>query len=214
MKRSDVGALAQGALVGALVAVLAVLLCTAAARPAEFPTSAAALPSALILPAPTPVPELPLTLESDGLGIMGFGQEGDAVVGELEVLLGPPNGDEHWTCPDPPGELHFVQWADFGVFVIDGVFVGWVDALFYPPAYGELLGLKTTEDLRIGVELEHFEAHLGDRFVFTETPPDAPEGAREFDIDGPTGIHGLVQAGEGASLVIGLSAGTTCFDAP
>lgn len=36
--------------------------------------------------------------------------------------------------------------------------------------------------------------------------------AREFDIDGPGGIHGFVQDGEGASLVISLTAGTTCFD--
>ena len=106
-----------------------------------------------------------------------------------------------------------MQWADLGVFVIDGVFVGWVDAMFFPPEFGPLLDLKTVEDLGIGVELEHFEGHLGDRFVFREPDPDAAENAaREFDIDGAAGIHGYVQDGEGASLVISLWAGTTCFD--
>ena len=62
------------------------------------------------------------------------------------------------------------------------------------------------EDLGIGVELEHFEAHLGDRFAFREPDPSAaPDRVptptrtaadlREFDIDGPDGIHGYVQDG-------------------
>ena len=113
----------------------------------------------------------------------------------------PSNADEHWTCPDPAGEVRFLQWADLGVFVIDGVFVGWVDAMFFPPEFGPPLNLKTVEDLYIGLELEHFEAHLGDRFVFREPDPNAAENAaREFDIDGPDGIHGYVQDGDGASL--------------
>jgi hypothetical protein len=183
-------------------------------RSALFPTTTVAtLPTPFVAPAPTPRPELPLTLEADGLGLVSFGEPGDAVVGELEGLLGTSNADERWTCPDPAGAVRFVQWADLGLFVIDGVFVGWVDAIYFPPEYGPLLELKTVEDLHIGVELEHFEAHLGDRFVFREPDPNAAEGAaREFDIDGAKGIHGFVQDGEGASLVIALSAGTTCFD--
>ena len=123
------------------------------------------------------------------------------------------NADEHWTCPDPDGEVRFVQWADLGVFVIDGVFAGWVDAIYFPPEFGPLLDLTTVEDLGIGVELEHFEAHLGDRFAFLEPDPNAAENAaREFDIDGPDGIHGFVQDGAEGSRVISLTAGTTCFD--
>ena len=212
--RRDLGALASGAVVGVVVALVGVLVWTEMSRPAPFPTTTvAALPTRAVILTPTARPELPVTfrLTPEGLGLVSFGEEGDATVQELERLLGPPNGDEQWTCSDPPGEVHFVQWANLGVFVIDGVFVGWVDALFYPPEFGPLLKLETTEDLGIGVELEHFEAHLGDRFAFTETDPDAPEGAREFDIDGATGIHGFVQDGQGASLVIALSAGTTCF---
>jgi len=224
MSRRDLGAIATGAIVGAVVALLAVLIWTEMSRPAPFPTTTvAALPTQFILPKPTPRPELPLTLGTDGLGLVSFGEPGDAVVGELEGLLGAPNSDDRWTCPDPAGEVRFVQWADLGLFVIDGVFVGWVDAIFFPPEFGPLLDLKTVENLGIGVELEHFEAHLGDRFVFREPDPDAAENAaREFDIDGTTGIHGYVQDGEGdtalrvppepASLVISLTAGTTCFD--
>lgn len=224
MTRRDLGALASGAIVGAVVALLAVLIWTELSRPAPFPrTTVAALPTQFVLPKPTARPELPLTLETDGLGLVSFGEPGDSVVGELEGLLGAPNADDRWTCPDPEGEVRFVQWADLGLFVIDGVFVGWVDAIFYPPEFGPLLNLKTVDGLQIEVELEHFEAHLGDRFVFREPDPNAAEGAaREFDIDGTTGIHGYVQDGRGdtsmrvppepASLVISLTAGTTCFD--
>ena len=152
-----------------------------------------------------------------------FGEPGDAVVGELEALLGTSNADEHWTCPDPKGEVRFVMWADLGVFVIDGVFTGWVDAIYFPPEYGPLLELNTVEDLHIGVELEHWEAHLGDRFAFREpgpsavpdpsaNPDDPMADTREFDIDGPDGIHGFVEDSAEGSRVIALSAGTTCFD--
>ena len=153
-----------------------------------------------------------------------FGEPGDAVLDELEGLLGTSNADEHWTCPDPNGEVRFVMWADLGVFVIDGVFTGWVDAIYFPPEYGPLLELNTVEELHIGVELEHWEAHLGDRFAFREPDPSAaPDPSAEpdpvpradtrgFDIDGPDGIHGIVEDSAEGSRVIALSAGTTCFD--
>jgi hypothetical protein len=217
VRRADIVALAQGALAGALVAIVAVLIWNAASSasssPAGFPTTAGAIPSPFVLPTPTARPELPIALESGGLGLASFGEDGEATLEELEALLGTPNSDEHWTCPDPAGEVHFAQWADLGVFVIDGVFLGWVDAIYFPPAYGPLLELKTTEDLHIGVGLEHFEAHLGDRFVLREPAPDAAEGgAREFDIDGADGIHGLVEDGPEGARVISLWAGTTCFE--
>lgn len=214
MSRRDLGALVSGAVIGAVVALMAVLIWTEVSRPAHFPTTTVtALPTRAVIPTPTARPELPLTLEADGLGLVSFGENGDATVQQLEGFLGPPNDDDQWNCPDPPGEVRFVGWADLGVFVIDGVFVGWVDAIFFPPEFGPKLDLKTTEDLHIGVELEHFEAHLGDRFAFRSPDPNAAENAaREFDIDGATGIHGYVQDGQGASLVISLSAGTTCFD--
>ena len=224
MRRHDVVAIVQGALVGAAVAVVAVLIWTAASRPAGFPTTAATLPSPFILPTPTARPELPITLEADGLGFLSFGDEGDNTARGLEELLGTPNGDEAWTCADPAGAVRFLQWADLGIFVIDGVFVGWVDAIYFPPAYGPLLELKMREDLHIGIELEHFEAHLGDRFAFREPDPSgAPDPSaapdedpradtREFDIDGPDGIHGIVEDGPDGSRVIALWAGTTCFD--
>jgi len=225
VKRGDVVALAQGALVGALVAGVAVLIwtaaSTAASKPAGFPITNVSLPSAGIVPSPTvnpPAteaarPELPITLEADGLGSSFFGDEGDTVVSGLEAVIGPPNADEHWTCPDPAGAVRFVQWADLGVFVIDGVFVGWVDAIHFPPEFGPLLELTMDEDLHLGVELEHFEAHLGDRFAFVEPSPDAAEGAaREFEIDGADGIHGLVEDSTDGSRVVSLWAGSTCFD--
>ncbi len=217
MKRHDLVALAHGALIGALVAGVVVLIWTAASRPAGFPITSVTLPSNLFFPkgtAPqTATAGLPITLEADGLGISFFGDEGDHVVLGLETVIGPPNADERWTCPDPAGEVRFVQWADLGVFVIDGVFVGWVDAIHFPPEFGPLLELTTLEDLHIGIELEHFEVHLGDRFAFVEPSPNAAEGAaREFEIDGANGIHGLAEDNADGSRVVSLWAGTTCFD--
>jgi len=226
MSRPDLGAIASGAVIGAAVALVAVLIWTELSRPALFPTTTiAALPTRFVAPAPTPRPELPISLDADGLGgVAAFGEAGDAVVGELEALLGTSNEDQHWTCPDPKGEVRFVMWADLGVFVIDGVFTGWVDAIYFPPEYGPLLALNTVEDLHIGVELEHWEGHLGDRLTFREPGPSAapdpsagPDGnpmadVREFDIDGPDGIHGFVEDSPEGSRVISLSAGTTCFD--
>ena len=224
MRRRDVSALASGAIVGAVVALLAVLIWTESSRPAPFPTTAvAALPTPFILPKPTPRPRLPLTLQADGLGLVSFGEDGEATIQKLQALIGAPNSDDRWTCKDPAGEVRFVGWADLGVFVIDGLFVGWVDAIFFPPEFGPRLELTTVENLGIGVEVQHFEANLGERFAFREPDPNAAENAaREFDIDGTTGIHGYVQDGEGntalrvppepASLVISLTAGITCFD--
>jgi hypothetical protein len=216
MSRRDLVALGSGALIGAIAALAAVLVWTLTSQPAGFPTTEAALPTTFVAPtsaAPTAPPNLPISLKADGLGLVPFGDDGDAVVSELEGFLGAPDSDDRWTCPDPAGDVRFVMWADLGVFVIDGVFVGWVDAIYFPPEYGPLLELKTVEDLHIGVMLEHFQAHLGDRFAFREPDPNAAENAaREFDIDGPTGIHGFVEDGPDGPRVIALSAGTTCFD--
>ena len=217
MRRADVVALAQGALVGAVAAGAAVLIWTAASEPAGFPITSVSLPSDFIVPNPTANqtsgPELPITLEADGLGISFFGDEGENVVRGLETVIGPPNADEHWTCPDPAGEVRFVQWADLGVFVIDGVFVGWVDAIHFPPEFGPLLELTTREDLGIGVELEHFEAHLGDRFAFREPAPDAADRRRARIRDRRGERDPRVGRGaRKARASVSLWAGTTCFD--
>ena len=180
MKRGDLGAWRAARVVGAAVALIAVLIWTEASRPALFPTTTlAAVPTPFVapVPVPTPRPELPISLDADGLGTGVLRRRGRCRRRRSSrALLGTPNADEHWTCPDPAGEVRFLQWADLGVFVIDGVFVGWVDAMFFPPEFGPPLNLKTVEDLYIDLELEHFEAHLGDRFVFRE--PD-PERGRE-----------------------------------
>ena len=214
MSRHDLGALASGGVIGAVVALMAVLIWTELSQPAPFPTTTVgALPTRTVAPSPTTRSELPLKLETGGLGLVAFGEEGDAVIGELSRLLGTPNEDDRWTCPDPPGEVQFLRWADLGVFVIDGVFVGWVDALYFPSEDGALLELLTTEDLHIGIMWEHFQAHLGDRIALREPDPNAGENAaRGFDIDGPDGIHGLVEDAPDGPRVISLSAGTTCFD--
>ena len=185
MKRGDVVALAQGALVGALVAGVAVLTGRRhRGRPGSRLTSVS-LPSAFVFPNPAPVttpdssaaPELPITLEADGLGISFFGDEGENVVRGLETLLGPPDEDERWTCPDPAGDVRFVRWG--GPRCLRDrrrlCRLGRRDVL--PGGGRPAARLDDHGDLRIGIELEHFEAHLGDRFAFTKRPR-APPRAR------------------------------------
>jgi hypothetical protein len=213
MRRGDLADVGTGVAIGAAITLAVVFVWTEASRPAGFPTTQAALPTTFVVPTATPRPDLGvIRLAPDGIGLASFGEDGAAVVDELEGILGPPNSDESWTCPDPPGEVRFVGWADLGVFVMDGTFVGWTDAIYFPAEYGPLLGLRTTEDLHIGLMLEHFEAHLGDRFAFRDPDPNPEDEAREFDIDGPDGIHGFVEDAPDGPRVIALAAGTTCFD--
>jgi hypothetical protein len=152
MKRDDAGAIASGAVVGAVLALMAILIWTEVSRPASFPTTTvAALPTPFAIPTPTPRPTVPLTLTPDGLGLVSFGQPGEATVDQLKAILGSPTSDDRWTCTEPAADVHFVQWAELGVFLIDNVFVGYVDAIYYPPQFGPLLGLETEDGVGIGL---------------------------------------------------------------
>jgi hypothetical protein len=213
MKRDDAGAIAIGAVVGAALALMAILIWTEVSRPASFPTTTvAALPTPFAIPTPTPRPTVPLTLTPDGLGLVSFGQPGEATADQLKAILGSPTSDDRWTCTEPAADVHFVQWAELGVFLIDNVFVGYVDAIYYPPQFGPLLGLETEDGVGIGLDLEDLQTRYGDRLRLLEPDGEFDADHQKFVLDGEGGIWGVVERGPDGSRVITISAGTTCFD--
>jgi len=105
-----------------------------------------------------------LSLRTDGLGAVGFGESAEEVLAVLEDLVGRP--------PQDPGDaaewVEYVGWADLGFFFgfsqpawseYDGVsrFVGWS----YGP-YAETLVL-TEEGLGVGSTVAELHAAYGDR---------------------------------------------------
>lgn len=212
MTRNDLAATVSGVLIGAVVAIMAVVLWTEVSRPAPFPTTVAALPTPFVVPTSTPKPKLPLALTREGLGLVSFGVAGEAAIDQLKAILGSPTSDDHWTCAKPAGEVRLVGWADLGVFVIDDVFVGYVDGLHYPPAFGPLLGLETTDGLGVGLDLKDLQAHYGNRLKLLPPNGGIDTNHSKFVIDGEGGIWGVVESGPDGSRVITLAAGTTCFD--
>jgi len=213
MRRADAGAIASGAFVGAVVALMAIQIWTEVSRPASFPTTTiVTLPTPFTIPTPTPRATVPLTLTPDGLGLVSFGQPGEATVDEVTAILGSPTSDDRWTCPEPAGDVRFVGWAELGVFLIDDVFVGYVDAIYYPPEFGPLMGLETEDGVGIGLDLEDLQARYGDRLRFLEPDGEFDADHQKFVLDGEGGIWGVVEQGPDGSRVITIAAGTTCFD--
>jgi hypothetical protein len=213
--RHDVAALAGGALVGAGVTLAVVLLWTALSRPAPFPTTVAVPPTARIAPTATPVAasaSVALRLATDGLGALSFGDDGGAVLTELGTILGSSSSDERWTCTAPAADVQLVGWADLGVFIIDGVFVGYVDAIHYPPDFGPPLGLASSEGLRLGLGLDELQANYAERLELREAEGAFGTDVQKFVIDGDGGLWGMVEGGPDGWQVITISAGTTCFD--
>jgi len=203
---------ASGAFIGAVLALVAVLISTEISRPPPFPTTAAADPTPFVVPTATPRGKVPLTLARNGLGLVSFGDVGQAAIDQLGAILGPPTSDDRWTCDKPIADVRFVGWAELGVFVIDGVFVGYVDAIYYPPEFGPLMGLTTTDGIGIGLDVQDLQAHLGKRLKLLEPSAEFDADHRKFVIDGEAGIWGIIERGPNGSRVITIAAGTTCFD--
>ncbi len=213
MTRNDLAPLAGGAFIGAALALIAVLGWTEMSRPAPFPTTTTAIPTPVVAPSPTPRSKAQLTLTPEGLGLVSFGVAGDAAVDQLGAILGSPTNDERWTCEQPAADVRYVAWAELGIFVIDDVFEGYVDAINYPPEFGPLMGLETTDGVGIGLDLEDLQAHYGSRLKLLEpggTEFDANH--RKFVIDDEGGIWGVIEQGPDGPRVITIAAGTTCFD--
>ena len=70
-------------------------------------------------------------LTPTGLGPHVFGDAEATVVDALTALLGTPTADEPEECAGQPAR--WVRWADLGIRLASGRFVGFIEGIHYPP---------------------------------------------------------------------------------
>lgn len=101
--------------------------------------------------------------------------------------------------------MYYPIWSGLGSH-------GWVDAIYYPPEYGPLLGLRTDDGLGIGVPFDQLESVYGSRLTLTHPGGEPPNDAAQYAIDGDAGLDAYVEDGDDGPRLITLTAGTACFD--
>jgi hypothetical protein len=183
----------------------------AASRPAGFPVSEAVLPSSAPTSSQTAKADWPISLREDGLEIVDFGASGADAIAVLTDVLGEMDADDRWQCQEPAAEVRFVQWNDLSVFVMDDVFTGYVDSIYYPPQLGEPMGFETEEGLGIGSSQDELAGLYDGRLELREADTPFETAAQEFLVDGEDGIRGLVEL-EPTPRVILIRAGATCLN--
>ena len=157
MRRGDLAALGSGALIGAVVALGAVFVWSVASRPAGFPTTDGRGPDCRRRPcavgsrADHRGPSSRSRWQPTAWGWRRSARRATPWSTSSRPSSARRTADERWTCPGSSGEVRFVQWADLGVFVLDGVFAAGSTA-FFPPEFGPLLGVTMPDGLGIGVE--------------------------------------------------------------
>ncbi len=160
--------------------------------------------------AETPIrPDNGLTLSATGLGPHRFGDAEDTVVDVLTALLGTPTADEPEECASEPAR--WVRWADLGIRLASGRFVGFIEGIHYP-AGPPPLGIPTAEGLAAGDPASRlFE--LYDRASLTEVPASAPSEQDVTQYEITNGSQPLVVVVEGSpesGRVAAISAGSLC----
>jgi hypothetical protein len=173
-----------------------------ATRPVPAPTSSPA--------AETPVrPDYGLTLTPTGLRPHLFGAAEGTVVEELTALLGTPTADETEECAGRPAR--WVRWADLGIRLASGRFVGFIEGIHYPPGPPPL-AIPTAEGLAPGDPANRL-FDLYDRALLTEDPaPGASEQeVTQFEItDGSQPLVVVVEGPLESGRVVAISAGSLC----
>jgi hypothetical protein len=138
-----------------------------------------------------------VVLDPDGLGVVGFGEEGDGAVATLSDRLGPPDTDEVYECQGA-GPYRLVGWGALLIAVFGGE-----PARFSGYRYGTIgrvngqtsLGLlETAEGISVGSTIEEAQAayglHPGDA-VYQEVP--GGNDIRDLTLSDDT-IHGFFLA--------------------
>lgn len=205
--------LVQGAIFGAFAAAIGLVLWAGLTAPKPFPSTAVETePSAAAAPTATPFVrgDLPIVLGPEGLGIVSFGSDGAAVVDRLTAAFGLPNEDETYPCPEKPGDVRAIRWADLTIFVFDGAFAGYIDGLHYPPYDGRALDLTTSEAVGIGSSRADLVAAFGDRVTFKASTDPGMQDADVYRIDDGR-LQGVVEGVGDAGVTITIRAGLGCF---
>jgi hypothetical protein len=159
-----------------------------------------------------------LVLAADGLGPVTFGEAGDAVVATLTKSLGTPTEDELQPCSGGD-QVRWVRWGNLTVSVQDGLFTGFISAIYIPPGSVEVR-IPTEEGVGLGASVDDLVAAYGDRLDWFDqtangyTTPLVSFGIDGFDIAHPdrTGLGGYVEGGPEEGRVITFLAGQPCVD--
>jgi hypothetical protein len=160
--------------------------------------------------AETPIrPENGLTLSATGLGPHRFGAAEDTVVDALTALLGTPTADEPEECAGQPAR--WVRWADLGLRLASGRFVGFIEGIHYPPGPPPL-AIPTSEGLAPGDPASRL-FDLYDRASLNEVPAPGPseQEVTQFEItDGSQPLVVVVEGPLESGRIAAISAGSLC----
>ena len=167
-------------------------------------------PPAASTAAETPIrPDHGLTLMPTGLGPHVFGDAEDTVVDALTALLGIPTADEPEECAGQPAR--WVRWADLGIRLTSGRFVGFIEGIHYPPGPPPL-GIPTAEGLAAGDPASRL-FDLYDRAFLNEVPAPGPseQEVTQFEItDGSQPLVVIVEGPLESGRIAAISAGSLC----
>jgi hypothetical protein len=160
--------------------------------------------------AETPIrPDHGLTLSATGLGPHRFGDAEDTVVDALTALLGTPTADEPEECAGQPAR--WVRWADLGLRLASGRFVGFIEGIHYPPGPPPL-AIPTSEGLAPGDPASRL-FDLYDRASLNEVPAPGPseQEVTQFEItDGSQPLVVVVEGPLESGRIAAISAGSLC----
>ena len=150
-----------------------------------------------------------LTLSATGLGPHRFGDTEATVVDPLTALLGTPTADEPEECAGQPAR--WVRWADLGIRLAAGRFVGFIEGVHHPPGPPPL-AIPTAEGLAQGDPASRlFELYK--RAALNEVPAPGPskQEVTQFEItDGSQPLVVVVEGPLDSGRIAAISAGSLC----
>lgn len=152
-----------------------------------------------------------ITLRSDGLGAVDFGDEPDDVLAVLTGALGTPDEDRAQPC-GAGKQARWVRWADLSAVFSTTKFIGFIDGVHYPPGRAPL-GLATDAGLMPGDGAERLHQLYADVSVTPEPPQPGRLAAERFTItDAATGanLSGVLEDQGAATIVSTIFAGQLC----
>ena len=148
-------------------------------------------------------------LTPTGLGPHVFGDAEATVVDALTALLGTPTADEPEECAGQPAR--WVRWADLGIRLASGRFVGFIEGIHYPPGPPPL-AIPTAEGLAPGDPASRL-FDLYDRALLNEVPAPGPaeQEVTQFEItDGSQPLVVVVEGPLESGRIAAISAGSLC----
>lgn len=165
-------------------------------------------------PSPSAATDHAAVLQSDGLGLVDFGQPAAAVTATLIQRLGTPDENADEPCEkDPTTHSRWLRWADLTVRLDKDAFAAYIEGVHFPPGRAAL-DFATAHGLSPGDSAQRLQRLYG-ASVTTRTASPAPGRAPSatFTIAGTTGgsaISGVIEPPGPAGIVVAIFAGEFC----